>query len=220
MVLEIGDEGRLSRYLARELEPICDAEPTVLADYVIALLKKEQPEDELRVTALGTGYPARRAQGCAGFMVEVGNGDVFIFDAGAGTNSSFNTMRVPYWKATKIFISHYHLDHIGDRGRHETAYRCALPHPPTDVARGHLQTGHLHDPMGPAGGRTAALPALPVDDHHRRQHAHDIGSVPRGKSGSGVRSDHQEAFVIGAFERQRFESVGRVRRSASIDLHP
>lgn len=75
---------------------------------------EELGDQELRVTALGTGYPARRAQGCAGFMVEAGNGDVFIFDAGAGTNSAFNTLKVPYWKATKIFISHYHLDHIGD----------------------------------------------------------------------------------------------------------
>jgi ribonuclease Z len=75
---------------------------------------EELAEVEIRVTALGTGYPARRAQGCAGFMVEVGNGDVFIFDAGAGTNLAFNTLRVPYSKATNFFITHYHLDHIGD----------------------------------------------------------------------------------------------------------
>lgn len=94
--------------------------------------------DELRVTALGTGYPARRAQGCAGFMVEVGNGDVFIFDAGAGTNSAFNTMRVPYWKATKIFISHYHLDHIGD-----------LPmYYDFGQSNGRLEPMHLYGPDG------------------------------------------------------------------------
>ena len=33
---------------------------------------------EIRVTALGTGYPARRAQGCAGFMMELGNGDAYF----------------------------------------------------------------------------------------------------------------------------------------------
>jgi len=71
-------------------------------------------EEEMRITALGTGYPARRGQGCAGFMAELGNGDVFIFDAGAGTNSSFNHMQVPYHKGNKFFITHYHIDHIAD----------------------------------------------------------------------------------------------------------
>ena len=70
--------------------------------------------DEMRITALGTGYPARRGQGCAGFMVELGSGEVFIFDAGAGTNAAFNHMRVPYHKANKFFITHYHIDHIAD----------------------------------------------------------------------------------------------------------
>ena len=71
-------------------------------------------EEEMRITALGTGYPARRGQGCAGFMAELGNGEVFIFDAGAGTNSSFNHMQVPYHKGNKFFITHYHIDHIAD----------------------------------------------------------------------------------------------------------
>jgi ribonuclease Z len=70
--------------------------------------------EEMRVTALGTGYPARRGQACAGFLCELGNGEVFIFDAGTGTNGAFNVMGVPYGKANKFFISHYHIDHIGD----------------------------------------------------------------------------------------------------------
>jgi ribonuclease Z len=71
-------------------------------------------EDEMRLTVLGSGYPSRRGQGCAGFMVELGNGEVFLFDAGSGTNAAFNHMKVPYHKANKIFITHNHLDHIGD----------------------------------------------------------------------------------------------------------
>jgi len=71
-------------------------------------------DDEMRITALGTGYPSRRGQGAAGFMVELGNDEVFIFDAGAGTNSSFNHMAVPYHKANKFFLTHYHIDHIAD----------------------------------------------------------------------------------------------------------
>ena len=70
--------------------------------------------DEMRIIALGTGYPSRRGQGAAGFMVELGNDEVFLFDAGAGTNMAFNHMAVPYNKANKFFITHYHIDHIAD----------------------------------------------------------------------------------------------------------
>jgi len=99
---------------------------------------EELATDEIRVTALGTGYPARRAQGCAGFMVELGNDDVFIFDAGAGTNLSFNTLRVPYWKASKFFITHYHLDHIAD-----------LPvYYDFGQSNGRLEPMHIHGPAG------------------------------------------------------------------------
>jgi ribonuclease Z len=70
--------------------------------------------EEMRITALGTGYPARRGQAAAGFLVELGNGEAFIFDAGSGTNGAFNVMHVPYGRATTFFITHYHLDHIGD----------------------------------------------------------------------------------------------------------
>jgi ribonuclease Z len=70
--------------------------------------------EEMRITALGSGYPSRRGQACAGFLCELGNGEVFIFDAGAGTNGAFNVMGVPYGRANKFFISHFHIDHIGD----------------------------------------------------------------------------------------------------------
>ena len=56
---------------------------------------EELAAEEMRITALGTGYPARRGQAAAGFMCELGNGDVFIFDAGSGTNGAFNVMGVP-----------------------------------------------------------------------------------------------------------------------------
>ena len=53
--------------------------------------------DEMRITALGTGYPSRRGQGAAGFMVELGNDEVFIFDAGAGTNAAFKQSVSTWW---------------------------------------------------------------------------------------------------------------------------
>ncbi|KAA0720438.1 RNA-binding protein 27 [Triplophysa tibetana] len=38
----------LKSWLAKLLEPICDADPTALANYVVALVKKDKPEKELR----------------------------------------------------------------------------------------------------------------------------------------------------------------------------
>jgi ribonuclease Z len=111
-----------------------------LKDYPVKYAAGSEDLDtaEIRVTALGTGYPARRAQGCAGFMMELGNGDAFIFDAGAGTNLAFNTLRVPYWKATKFFITHYHLDHIAD-----------LPvYYDFGQSNGRLEPMHIHGPAG------------------------------------------------------------------------
>ena len=43
-------------------------------------------DDEMRVTALGTGLPTpiTRAQKSTAWMVELGNGDVFLFDRETG----------------------------------------------------------------------------------------------------------------------------------------
>ncbi len=93
---------------------------------------------EMRITALGTGYPSRRGQGAAGFMVELGSDEVFIFDAGAGTNAAFNHMAVPYHKANKFFISHYHIDHIADL---IVYYDYGQPN-------GRLEPMHIYGPEG------------------------------------------------------------------------
>jgi len=93
--------------LTNERVVVRDADATLKA-YPEVYFAGEEPlaADEMRIIALGSGYPSRRGQGAAGFMVELGNGEVFIFDAGAGTNAAFNHMRVPYHKANKFFITH------------------------------------------------------------------------------------------------------------------
>ena len=89
---------------------------------------------------VGNRLSARPAQGCSGFLVECGNGATFIFDAGPGTNTTFNTLRIPYWKATRFFITHFHLDHITD-----------LPvYYDFGQMNGRLEPMHIH---GPTGGR-------------------------------------------------------------------
>jgi ribonuclease Z len=72
-------------------------------------------EDEMRVIALGTGTPNfRRAQASASWLVELGNGDKFLFDIGTGSIANLAALEIPYTYLDKIFISHLHVDHIGD----------------------------------------------------------------------------------------------------------
>ncbi|CAI2169616.1 3033_t:CDS:2 [Funneliformis geosporum] len=48
MFLDDTSSKALKKYLSHHLEPICDADPKVLADYVIALLKHDKPDQDLK----------------------------------------------------------------------------------------------------------------------------------------------------------------------------
>ncbi len=76
---------------------------------------EELAPDEMRVVALGTGMPnARPKQAATCFLVELGNGDKFLFDIGSGSAERISAMKIPYDYLDKIFIGHLHSDHIGD----------------------------------------------------------------------------------------------------------
>jgi len=71
--------------------------------------------DEMRVVALGTGMPnARPKQAAACWLVELGNGDKFLFDIGSGSAERISAMKIPMDKLDKLFIGHLHSDHVGD----------------------------------------------------------------------------------------------------------
>ena len=71
--------------------------------------------DEMRVIACGTGMPnARPKQAAACWLVELGNGDKFLFDIGTGSAERISAMQIPYDYLDKVFIGHLHADHIGD----------------------------------------------------------------------------------------------------------
>ena len=71
--------------------------------------------DEMRIVALGTGMPSPRPkQAAACFLVELGNGDKFFFDLGAGCHERIAAQKIPYDFIDKVFISHLHVDHYGD----------------------------------------------------------------------------------------------------------
>ncbi len=74
-------------------------------------------EDEMRVIACGTGMPTTRAaQAAACFLVELGNGDKFIFDIGSGSAERISSLQIPYNYLDKVFIGHLHADHFGSLG--------------------------------------------------------------------------------------------------------
>ena len=73
--------------------------------------------DEMRVIACGTGMPTTRAaQAAACFLVELGNGDKFIFDIGSGSAERISSLQIPYDYLDKVFIGHLHADHFGSLG--------------------------------------------------------------------------------------------------------
>jgi ribonuclease Z len=71
--------------------------------------------DEMRVVALGTGMPSPRPkQAAACWLVELGNGDKFLFDLGAGCHERIAAQKIPYDYLDKVFLGHLHVDHYGD----------------------------------------------------------------------------------------------------------
>jgi ribonuclease Z len=71
--------------------------------------------DEMRLIACGTGMPtARPKQAASCWLLELGNGDKFIFDVGTGSAERIAAMQIPYNFLDKVFLSHLHTDHFGD----------------------------------------------------------------------------------------------------------
>ena len=78
---------------------------------------EEIAADEMRVIACGTGMPAARPkQAAACWLVELGNGDKFLFDLGAGAHENIAAQKIPYDYLDKVFLGHLHVDHFGDLG--------------------------------------------------------------------------------------------------------
>ena len=103
---------------------------SIMADETIKALEPTKPypsqsvyypgaealgKDEMRVIACGTGMPQPRLkQAGSCFLVELGNGDKFIFDMGKGSSERLGALGIPTDQLNKVFISHLHFDHAGD----------------------------------------------------------------------------------------------------------
>jgi len=72
-------------------------------------------DSEMRITALGTGMPNQTLKAVSiSYLVELGNGDMFLFDVGAGMLANLFALRPDFSKIDKVFASHLHVDHVGD----------------------------------------------------------------------------------------------------------
>jgi ribonuclease Z len=71
--------------------------------------------DEMRLISCGTGMPtARPKQAASCWLLELGNGDKFLFDVGTGSSERIAALQIPYNYLDKVFLSHLHTDHFGD----------------------------------------------------------------------------------------------------------
>jgi ribonuclease Z len=78
---------------------------------------EELQPDEMRVIACGTGMPMPRLkQAAACFLIELGNGDKFVFDMGNGSFERLHSLGIPLDYLDKVFITHPHMDHMADLG--------------------------------------------------------------------------------------------------------
>ena len=76
---------------------------------------EELKPDEMRVICIGSGMPMPRLkQAAAGFLIELGNGDKFIFDMGTGSMHRLYALGIQLDYLDKVFLSHLHMDQAGD----------------------------------------------------------------------------------------------------------
>jgi ribonuclease Z len=70
--------------------------------------------DEMRISFLGTSCIASISQAAVSAFVELGNGENFVFDCGAGVTPKYFALGATLANLDRIFIAHAHSDHMGD----------------------------------------------------------------------------------------------------------
>ncbi len=69
-------------------------------------------EPAIRVTLLGTGTPAVRANRSGPATLVEAGGDVLLFDAGRGTTTQLGKAGMAFPRVDKLFLTHLHSDHV------------------------------------------------------------------------------------------------------------
>ncbi len=69
--------------------------------------------DEIRIIFMGTSPSLRPGQMNTSILVQLGNGDNFVFDIGEGAIANYVAADMSLNELDKIFITHLHVDHFG-----------------------------------------------------------------------------------------------------------
>ena len=163
---------------------------------------EELKPDEMRITALGTGLPTpiTRAQKSTAWMVELGNGDVFLFDLGTGSMENLFGLRPDFSKIDKVFLSHLHSDHFGDLDAFIVGSWLSGRYSPLHVYGGSGETPEL--------GTKAAVEAL------IKALAWDI------KGRTGILPDAGSQVIIHEFDYKRENQVVYQKNGVKITSWP
>lgn len=93
---------------------VSPAEGIVNSEFYIPGTEKIQAE-EMRVVALGSGLLSTgMEQSAPCFLVELGNGDNFLFDVGSQCHNRIAAQKIPYDYIDKIFLSRLHVNNFAD----------------------------------------------------------------------------------------------------------
>jgi ribonuclease Z len=80
--------------------------------YNVKLLK----DDNLKLFLIGSGGPFNNETRVASCIAVIAAGEFFLVDIGPGTYRIVDLMRLPIPHLSKILLTHFHSDHIGDLG--------------------------------------------------------------------------------------------------------
>ncbi len=72
--------------------------------------------DDLKVFLIGSGGPMNNDVRIAPCIAVIAEGEYFLVDVGPGTYRVADVMRLPAPRLSKILLTHFHSDHIGDLG--------------------------------------------------------------------------------------------------------
>ena len=82
----------------------------------MAYNEKILKDDSIRIFLIGSGGPFNNEVRVASCIAVIAGGEFFLIDIGPGTSRIIDIMRLPIPHLSKIFLTHFHSDHIGDLG--------------------------------------------------------------------------------------------------------